>query len=56
MLATWSDSDSTSELENGSDDLCLMAREDSTKDSKTSIEVNIDSLINGLKEVLKIYC
>ena len=54
MLATWrSDSDNTSESANDSDDLCLMAREDSTKDPETLIEVTIDNIINGPKEVLK---
>ena len=43
MIATWSDSDATSESKNDSDDLYLMAREDSTKDSKTPIEVTIDN-------------
>ena len=39
MLTTWSNSDTTNESENNSDDLCLMAREDSIKDSETLIEV-----------------
>ena len=53
MLATWSDSDSTSQLENDNANLCLMAREDFTKDSKTPIAVTIDNLINVPTEVLK---
>ena len=36
-----------------SDDLCLMAHEDSTKGPDSPIEVTIEHLINGPKEVLK---
>ena len=53
MLATWSYSNSSSESKNDSDDLCLMAHESSIKDLETPIEVTIDNLINGPKEVLK---
>ena len=53
MLATWCDSDSSSELKNDNDNLCLIAHENSTKDSKTLIKVTIDNLFNGPNEVVK---